>query len=144
MKNRAILLGEDLASKLNSELIDDNVPKITSSTSESVWHLIGLVLLLIVILIAAYYTTKFVANAKFGQLRTSNFKLIDSYRIAPNKMLQIVKVANKYLVLAVSKDSVEFITELEEAEVMVRDTRSIEKQSFKKILEKIKEKNGSE
>ena len=144
MKNRAILLGEDLASKLNSELIDDNVPKITSSTSESVWHLIGLVLLLIVILIAAYYTTKFVANAKFGQLRTSNFKLIDSYRIAPNKMLQIVKVANKYLVLAVSKDSVEFITELEEVEVMVRDTRSIEKQSFKKILEKIKEKNGSE
>lgn len=144
MKNKAILLGEDLASQLNSELVDDNVPKITSSTSESVWHLIGLVLLLVVILIAAYYTTKFVGNYKFGQLRTSNFKLIDSYHIAPNKMLQIVKVANKYIVLAVSKDSIEYITELEESEVMLRDTGSVEKLSFKKILEKIKEKSGSE
>ncbi|HHX13206.1 MAG TPA: flagellar biosynthetic protein FliO [Clostridiales bacterium] len=136
--NLAMLLESDIVDRLNSGIVDDKV-KVPSS-SNSIWELIGLVLLLIVILIATYYTTRFVGRAKGNQLRTGNFDLIDSYRISPNKMLQIIKVSGKYLVIAISKENIEFITELEEDKVTIRDLGSTNKQSFKKIFENIKGK----
>lgn len=136
--NLAMLLEKDIVDQLNSGIVEEKVR--VPSSSNSIWELIGLVLLLIVILIASYYTTKLVGRAKGNQLKTGNFDLIDSYTISPNKMLQIVKVSGKYLVIAISKDNIEFITELEEDKVIVRDVGSTDKQSFKKIFEHIKDK----
>jgi flagellar protein FliO/FliZ len=101
-------------------------------------QLVGLVVLLIVILIATYYTTKFVGGIKLGQLKNSNFIVIDTYHISQNKALQIVKVANKYIVIAIGKDTINFITELDESEVLIRDMNNKDKLQFKQILEKLK------
>ncbi len=113
----------------------------SGSSWDSFMQLVGLVVLLIVILAAAYYTTKFVGGIKLGQMKNSNFKLIDAYRISPNKVIQIVKIANKYIVLAVAKDTINFITELDEADVYIRDENTKELQSFKQTLEKIRNIN---
>ncbi|MDD4112080.1 MAG: flagellar biosynthetic protein FliO [Herbinix sp.] len=110
------------------------------STTNNVLQLLGLVLLLIVILIAAYYTSKFVGRYKMGQLKNSNIQVIEAYRISTNKMLQIVKISNKYLVLAISKDNITCITELDESEVLAHEINEDEKQSFRHIFEKIKGK----
>lgn len=116
-----------------SELLKD-----TSSPLGSFMQLIGLILLLIVILIATYYTTRFVGRMKLGQMKESNFKVIDAYRISPNKVVQIVKIGNKYIVLGIGKDTINYITQLDEAEVFIRENSAGEKMSFKQILEKIK------
>lgn len=140
--NLAVLLKSDIVDQLNSGIDEDKawIP----SSSNNIWELIGLILLLIVILIATYYTTKFVGRVKGNKLKTSNFDLIDSYSIAPNKMLQIIKVANKYLVISISKDTMEFIAELEEDQVTMRDTEATNKQSFKNIFDSIKNKNETD
>lgn len=138
----AMLLKSDIVDQLNSGIDEDKVG--ISSTSNSIWELIGLVLLLIAILIATYYTTKFVGRVKENQLKTSNFELIDSYRIAPSKMLQIIKVSNKYLVISISKDTIEFITELEEDQVTIKDRELTDKLSFKNIFDNIKNKNEAD
>ncbi len=104
-------------------------------------ELIGLLFILILILFAAFYATKIVGKVSAGQFKHSNFKVIDTYRISPNKYMQIVKVANKYLVIAVSKDSIKFITELEETEVSIKDINAKENMSFKQILEKVRNKS---
>ncbi len=111
------------------------------STTDSFIQLVSLVVVLIIILIAAYYTSRFVGKMKMGQMSKSNFSVIDTYRISQNKALQIVKIANKYVVIAIAKDTIEIITELEEAEVMIREFHNGEKQSFKQILDKLKNKN---
>mgnify|MGYP000932161465 CR=1 FL=1 len=111
------------------------------SSAENAWQLIGMVILLVVILVAAYYTSRFVGGYKLGQMRTSNFKVIDTYRIGQNKALQIVKAGNKYILISVGKDTVNFITELEESEIHTKDDSAKEKQSFGKILEKLKNNN---
>lgn len=111
------------------------------STADSFVQMVSLVLILIIILVAAYYTSRFVGKIKMGQMSKSNFQVIDTYRISQNKALQIVKIANKYVVIAIAKDTIEVITELEEAEVMIREFHSDEKQSFKQILDKLKKKN---
>lgn len=115
------------------------VTHVTSNLDRFI-QLMGLVFVLIMILIAAYFTTKLVSKVSIGQIRNSNFKVIDTYRISPNKFLQIVKVSNKYVVIAVSKDSVNFVTELEESEVFIKDVNAKENVNFKQILEKMRNK----
>lgn len=124
-----------------TENVVDGVTRSTT-TWDSFMQLVGLVFLLIIILIAAYYTSKFIAGIKLGQMKESNFKVIDSYRISPNKVMQIVKVGNKYLVIAIGKDTINFITELEEAEVFIREFKTGEKLDFKQILDKLTSKTG--
>lgn len=114
---------------------------IESQNSSRGWlEMIGLVFILIIILLAAYYTSKLVGKLTLSQLKNSNFQVIDTYRISPNKFLQIVKVANKYVVISVSKDNITMIAELEESEVFIREANIKENMSFKQIFEKIKNK----
>jgi flagellar protein FliO/FliZ len=112
-----------------------------SGSYGSLGQLIGLVALLIVILVAAYYTSRLIGGIKLGQMKKSNFQVIDSYRVTPNKALQLVKIGNKYIVIAIGKDDIHYITELEENEVTFRESQPGEKQSFKQILEKLKNNN---
>lgn len=113
----------------------------SASTLDNFLQLVGLLVLLIVILAAAYYTSRFVGKVKLGQMKNSNFTVIDAYRISPNKVIQIVKIANKYIVVAIGKDSIQYITELDEAEVYIREEQKAEKQSFKQTLEKLRNYN---
>ncbi len=135
-----------LLSTLEEKIVDgvnntpsDALPKSYSSPG-NILQLLGLVLLLVIILIAAYYTSRFVGRIKMGQSKDSNIQVIEAYRISTNKMLQIVKIANKYVVLGISKDNITFITELDESEVLEHNVNEGEKQSFRHIFEKIKGK----
>lgn len=119
--------------------IKDSEP-VKYSSWDNALQLIGLFIILILILIAAYYTSRFVGNVKLGQLKDSNFKVIDVYRISANKMLQIVKVADKYVVIGISKDQITYIMELDESEILSREHKDNDKQSFRQIFEKIKGK----
>lgn len=112
----------------------------TSSGWGSFLQLVGLVFLLIIILIATYYTTRLVGGIKQNQLKNSNFKVIDAWRISPNKAVQIVKIGDKYIVLGIGKDTINYITELDEAEVLIRENNASEKLSFRQILEKLRNK----
>ncbi|NLL72039.1 MAG: flagellar biosynthetic protein FliO [Clostridiales bacterium] len=135
-----------LQSTSDKELLDklknttsDTVPE-KISTWDNILQLLGLFIILILILIAAYYTSRFVGRAKLGQLKNSNFQVIDAYRISANKMLQIVKIANRYVVLSICKDQVTYIMELDENEVLTHEVIDQDKQSFVRIFEKIKGK----
>lgn len=145
-KTMVMLLGKydsllGLATPTPSPAAGNVTPPVDLSTTDNIGQLIGLVFLLVVILIAAYFTSKFVGGIKMGQLKKSNFQVIDSYRISPNKALQIVKIGNKFVVISIGKDTINLITELDETEVMIREFNHDEKQSFKQILDKLKNKN---
>ncbi len=125
--------------------INNGATPIPSSASSevpygSIIQLFELLFILILILAAAYFTTRYVGKLSLGQFKNSNFKVIDTYRISPNKFLQVVKIANKYIVIAVGKDTINFITELEETELFMKETPAKENVNFKQILEKIKTK----
>ena len=102
---------------------------------ESVLKLIGLILLCIIIIAASYYTTKFVGNRQAGMTGESNFKSLDIYRLNQNKYLQLIEVGRRYFVIAVSKDSVQFIAELEKDDITY--WRTEKKVSFKDIMSKV-------
>ena len=102
---------------------------------QSLFELFGLILIFVIVLVVCYYTTKFVAGRQLVQKKMGNFEIVETFAIAQNKYLQLIRMGNKYVVISVAKDSVNVITELEEAEVcQVQKTVSVSGKSFKEIL----------
>lgn len=88
-----------------------------TGTLKSLAELLALIAIFIFVLVVCYYTTKFVAGRQVKQRKKGNFETIETYAIAQNKFLQLLRMGDKYVVIAVSKDSVSYITELAEEEI---------------------------
>lgn len=110
-----------------------------SSTFENAMQLIGLIIMFVLILTASYFTARFVGNSAVTQSKNRNMKVIETYKVAPNRFLQIIEVSGKYIVIGISKDSIEFLTELEPDQVIKADGE-ITPLDFKHILSSIKNK----
>ena len=99
---------------------------------------ITVLLIFLVVVAITYFTTRYIAGYQKNLIRTGNMELVESLRISNNKYLQIVKTGNKYLVIAVCKDTVTFLTELEESELIISQEEAVGL-DFKGLLEKAKQ-----
>ena len=52
---------------------------------QNVLQLLGLLIILILILVATYYVTKWIGKSGAIQNQAKNIKVIETFRIAPNK-----------------------------------------------------------
>lgn len=118
------------------------------SGESNVLQLMGLLIVFILILVVTYYTTRFVAGVKNGVTKNSNFKVLETYRLSQNKYLQLIQIGTKYFVIAVSKDNVNFLAELNENDIFIAEKNVTPSGNFKDIiltaLKKQKEKNTDE
>lgn len=99
---------------------------------------ITVLLIFLFVVAITYFTTRYIAGYQKNLVRTGNMELVESLRISNNKYLQIVKTGNKYLVIAVCKDTVTFLTELEESELIISQEEAVGL-DFKGLLEKAKQ-----
>ncbi len=115
------------------------------SDGNNILQLIGLIIVFILILVVTYYTTKLVAGVKTGITKGGNFKVHETYRLSPNKYMQLIQIGTRYFVIAVSKDNINFLAELNEGEIFTADKNSTPNSNFSDIiltaLKKQKEKN---
>ncbi|MBD5106492.1 MAG: flagellar biosynthetic protein FliO [Lachnospiraceae bacterium] len=81
-----------------------------------------------------WLATRYIARLQQGAVASGNMELIEAFRIAPGKYIQIVKVGEKYLALAICKDTVTLLAELHEDEVKLPEKKELV--SFKELLEK--------
>ena len=118
---------------------------LVNHTSDSVLdnslQLFGLLLLFAFVLAATYLTSRFVGQFKLGQMRNRNFKVIETYKVSPNKFLQLIQVGNKYIVVSVGKDEVHFITELAEEEVILPMESMHDGMKFSDFIAKVQKKH---
>lgn len=111
------------------------------STIENALQLIGLIFMFGFVLAATYFTSKFVGNYKLGQIKNKNFKVIETYKIAPNKFLQLVKMGEKYVVISIGKDDVRYITELKEEEIQLPFENDQHETKFSDFIAKVQGKH---
>ncbi len=102
---------------------------------QSLFELLGLILIFVIVLAVCYFTTKFVAGRQLVQKKMGNFEVVETFPIAQNKYLQLIRMGNKYVVISVTKESVNYITELDETEVCrIQNNTQVSGKSFKEIL----------
>ena len=101
----------------------------------------------IFVIIMAYLSTRIIASINQNRVMQGNIEAIETYRITPNKYLQIVRVVDRYMVISVCKDTISFIIELSEDDIKNLKVKQGNNQSinFKEIFDKVKnaaEKNN--
>ncbi|MCR5343827.1 MULTISPECIES: flagellar biosynthetic protein FliO [unclassified Butyrivibrio] len=106
----------------------------------SIAQLITVLILFILVLAATYYVTKWIARYQKNTGFTANMEIMETCRLSTTKYMQIVRVVNKYLVIAVCKDTVTVLTELSEDEYEPPAIKSQDPVEFSKELEKVLEK----
>ena len=113
-----------------------------SSRIESFAQLLTLLIIFIFVLAVTYYVTRFVGNYQKNKLSGSNINILETMRIANNKYIQIVKIGSRVFAIAVAKDTVSYLCELDEDELIYKESSSgkmlINNDNFKEILEKFK------
>jgi flagellar protein FliO/FliZ len=114
-----------------------------SSTFENTLQLLALIVVFILILFAAYYCTRFIGKYAYNQNAADNIKVIETFHLSQAKYVQILKIGkSKYIAVAICKDTVEFLTELNEDELeLVKSEEQIGSNvKFADILKKIRKK----
>ena len=110
----------------------------TSNRFDSIVQLITVILIFIFVLAITYYTTKFTAGLQKGRMQNSNMEIVDTFRIAQSKYIQIVRVGDKYYSMVVCKDTVTLLGEISQEELKLGESQLGSTMSFKEILEKAK------
>ena len=110
-----------------------------SDSIDSFVQFLTVLIIFIFVLVITYLTTRYIAGVQKNRIRTGNMEIIETLRISNNKYLQIVKVGNRYLVMAVCRDTVTMLTELDEKELVFVESDAVSLPDFKGILEKAKQ-----
>ena len=113
---------------------------VSTSKIDSVAQLLTVILLFVVVLGATWLTTRYVAGVQKGKMRGSNFEVIDTFRLTQNKYVQILRIGKKYMAVAICKDTVTVLRELDESEIVFHDSDLSKKAvSFEDIFNKAKD-----
>lgn len=124
-----------------------------SSTFSSFIQLVGVLVIFVFVLIITYFVTKWIGGYQKIQMSGRNFQVIDTVRIAGGKFVQILKLGEVYLVIAVGKDEVTMLAKLTEDEIGLTAEQIVSsmpvngmglatgtQESFQETLEKIRER----
>ncbi|WP_029232098.1 flagellar biosynthetic protein FliO [Butyrivibrio sp. VCB2006] len=110
---------------------------------DSYLQFISVLIIFVLVLGITLYVTKWMANYQKGSASSKNIEIIDTCKIATNKYIQIIRIGEKYISIAVSGDQVTNLGEVNPDE-LVPETQSGENLGFKEIFDKIKgEKKGN-
>lgn len=113
---------------------------VPDSIGKSVAELIFLLVVFALVLAACIVTTRFIAGHQMQRSRNSNFKPLETYQVAQNRYLHLVQIGSRYFVVSVTKESINFIAEMKEDEIVVKPEKSGLQRSFKEILSDFKVK----
>ncbi len=111
-----------------------------SSGVESVIQFITVLLIFVFVLGITYFTTRYVAGIQKEKYKTGNMELVETLRISNNKYLQIVRAADKFYCIAVCKDTVTMLGEIQKENIVFYENSVNSNLNFQDIFEKIKQK----
>ncbi len=106
---------------------------LTATPLENWLQLIGLLLVFIIVVVACWAVTRFVGGQQIKQKNMGNFQVIETYSLAKDRYLQLVKIGKKYYCISIAKDNVNLICEVPEEQVV----KDLPKQNFQEIFKSV-------
>ncbi|MBO5209188.1 MAG: flagellar biosynthetic protein FliO [Lachnospiraceae bacterium] len=112
-----------------------------SDNLNSYVQFITVLIIFVFVLVITYFTSKWMAGYQKNKGLNSNVEMIESFRLTNNKYIQIIRVGQKYLAVAVGKDSVTMLTEIPEDQLLLSSDGNEGAHSFKELFEKVQQKS---
>lgn len=87
------------------------------NTADSVSQLITVLFIFVLVLAITLYTTRWIARYQKGQRSGSNIDVVETCPVGNGKYIQIVRLADTYVAIAVCKDTVTLLAELPKEQI---------------------------
>lgn len=106
----------------------------------SIVQLFTVIVLFIIVLVMTYFTTRFIGSYQKGHMSGNNIQILDTMRLSQNKLIQIVRTGNKYFAIAVCKDTVTLLGEIDCNDIVIDSQNRITDEKFENILNRFRKK----
>jgi len=103
------------------------------SAVAGIFRFVALFIIFIAVLVLAFYFTKWYASSGLVKKGYGNIQVVESYQVAPGKVIYIVKIGNKFVSIMTSKDNIVKLTELSEDDIEVGEV-PLSNVSFKEVM----------
>ncbi len=112
---------------------------VSGSRIEAFAQLITLVLIFAFVVALTYFATRWVGRFQKEKMSGSNIIVLETMKISSTKYIQIIKIGNKCFAIAVCKDTVTYLCEVCEEDLVYRDNSTrVKSESFRAVLDKFK------
>ncbi len=111
-----------------------------TSRIDSAAQFVTVLLAFIFVLAITLVGTRLIGNYQKKQSFSKNFEIIEGYRVANNKFLELVRIGKRYYVLAIGKEELSLIAEVEEEELELMSDEAQASGAFGRLLSKTKDK----
>lgn len=111
-----------------------------SNRLDSFVQFITVLLIFLFVLVITYFVTKWLARFQKTQITGRNIEIVETQRISATKYIQIVRIGDRYFAMAVCKDTVTVISEIDEGEISFISEEQGTTLDFKTIWENVKNK----
>ncbi len=105
---------------------------------DSFVQLITVLIIFVGVLAAAFFTSKWIAGYQ-KQHRGANIEVIETSALANGKYIQIVRLADTYVAIAICKDTVTVLATLPKDEIEFPSTEDKKTLNFKELFQRAKE-----
>ena len=112
-----------------------------SDGMSSYLQFITVLIIFVFVLAITLWTTRWIAGYQKSKSLNANMELIESFRLTNNKYIQIIRIGQKYLAVAIGKDSVTILTEIPEDQLVLSDNAQTMVPNFKELLQKVQQKS---
>ncbi len=102
-------------------------------------QLITVAVLFIIVLVMTYFTTRFIGNYQKAHMSCDNIQIVETMRLSQNKLIQIVHISDKYFAIAVCKDTVTLLGELDGSDIIVSQN-NVTNERFESVLNRFRKK----
>lgn len=102
----------------------------------NILQLIATLFVFVLVLALTYFVTKWIAKSGAMQSHAKNIKVIETYKIAPSKYIQIIQIGKKQYAIGVTKEQITFLSELEEDQLEIPEDfgNTVGNTSFKEVM----------
>ena len=112
-----------------------------SGGADSYIQFMTVLILFLLVLAITWFVTRWMAGYHRGRISNTNIEVLDMISLSNNKYIQIVRVGQKYLAVAICKDTVTMLTEIPEQDLILSDGSELKTMSFRDVLNKVQKKN---
>lgn len=109
-----------------------------TSTTGGIVQMIAALVIVILVLVLTGMVTKWIGNYQQKMAPGENIMIVEAKKIAPSKLVEIVRIGDKYYALGIGKDEVTLISEIEEGSLELKEP-SQGSFSFKDFMKKARE-----
>lgn len=112
-------------------------------SGENILRFLSAIVVFVLVLAVTYFVTRWIGKYQQGISGSRNITVLETFRVTQNKYLQVVKVGEIYMVIAVCKDSITMLTRLDKDELGDIPT-SLEGKTdnFAEVLERFKNRRS--